>query len=181
MGGNQIELTSANETHKLSLGELLITARERRGLSREMVVQRTHIPAQYVQMLEDDDYHRISDQLYLLPFLRKYASFLEIDQHESAMRLLREVQRVDNSPPTIRLDERLDDSRRSRRRNWTKPIMFGALVAVIIGAYFVQSHHNDMDTIAPAKVQSSQVLTPSSTFASEDTSSVRPGQPAQVR
>jgi cytoskeletal protein RodZ len=179
VGGNQLETAGDNESRKGSLGEFLIAARERRGLSREMVVQQTHIPAHYVQMLEDDDYHRISDELYLLPFLRKYASFLDIDQDESAMRLVREVQRVDNSPSPVRLDEPLDEMR-YRRRNWTKPIMFGALIAVIIGAYIAQSHHSDTDSIAAPKPVSSQDYAGSfSSFVSNHTINTGPAaQPA---
>ena len=163
MGGNQVETESSKQAREASLGQSLVTARERRGLSREAVVQQTHIPARYVQMLEDDDYRRISDQLYLLPFLRKYASFLDIDQDETAMRLVREVLRLDNSPSPVRLEEPLDDSRRHSRRNWTKPILFSGLVAVIIGASIAQSHHNDTDTITAPKIQPVQaaVTTPS--------------------
>ena len=112
MGDNQLETTSVSQLRQASLGQSLIAARERRALSREGVVQQTHIPAHYVQMLEDDDYRRISDQLYLLPFLRKYAVFLDIDQDETAMRLLREVQRVENNPSPVRLGEPLGGVRR---------------------------------------------------------------------
>jgi cytoskeletal protein RodZ len=160
---NQSEATISDETFKASLGESLISARKRRGLSREAVVQQTHIPAHYVQMLEDDDYRLISDRVYLLPFLRKYASFLEIDQDETAMRLLREVQRVDNASSPIRLDRELDNIRRNRRRNWTKPIMFSVLVAVIIGAYIAQSRHSDSDTVtSKAPSSPASVAAPSS-------------------
>jgi len=164
VGGNQLETATLNQARKASLGESLVAARERRGLSRETVVQQTHIPARYLRMLEDDDYRLISDQLYLLPFLRKYASFLDIDPDEAAMRLLREVQRAENNPSLVRLDTPLDDVRRNRRRNWSKPIMFGGLVAVIIGAYIVQSRHKDADTILAPIGQPSQaaVVSPSS-------------------
>ncbi len=156
MGGNQSETATLSQAHKASLGEFLVAAREQRGLSREAVVQQAHIPAHYLRMLEDDDYRLISDQLYLLPFLRRYASFLNIDPDETAMRLLHEVQRIDNSPAPIRLDEPLDNIRRYRRRNWSKPIMFGGLIAVIIGAYIAQSHHKDADSIPASTLQPSQ-------------------------
>ena len=164
MGGNQLETETLNQARKASLGESLVAARERRGLSRETVVQQAHIPAHYLRMLEDDDYQLISDQLYLLPFLRKYASFLDIDPDETAMRLLHEVQRVENSPPPVRLDEPLDVIRRYRRRNWSKPIMFGGLIAVIIGAYIAQSRHKEADTIPAPTFQppKAAVVSPSS-------------------
>jgi cytoskeleton protein RodZ len=155
VGGNQSETATLSQAHEASLGESLVAARERRGLSREAAVQQAHIPAHYLRMLEDDDYRLISDQLYLLPFLRRYASFLDIDPDETTMHLLREVMRADNGPLPVRLDEPLEDIRHSRRRNWSKPIMFGGLIAVIIGAYIVQSHHKDADTIPASTPQSS--------------------------
>jgi cytoskeleton protein RodZ len=188
VGGNQLETATLNQTRKASLGESLVAARERRGLSRDTVAQQTHIPAHYLRMLEDDDYRLISDQLYLLPFLRKYASFLDIDPDETAMRLLHEVQRVDNNPSPVRLDAPLDDIRRSRRRNWSKPIMFGGLIAVIIGAYIAQSHHKDTDTIPAPTVQPPQAAavlpsssaskgTSDSILAPQSTSTVSVSQP----
>ena len=156
MGANQLETATSSHVRKVSLGESLVAARERRGLSRGTVVEQTHIPAHYLQMLEDDDYRLISDQLYLLPFLRKYASFLDIDQDETAIRLLGEVQRVENSPSLAPLNEPLDDLRRYRQRNWSKLLMFGGLVAVIIGAYIAQSRDNDIDSVTTPTVQSSQ-------------------------
>ncbi|HJU09865.1 MAG TPA: helix-turn-helix domain-containing protein [Candidatus Binataceae bacterium] len=155
MDGNHAGIQSENEARKASLGESLIAARQRRGLSREAAVVETHIPAHYVQMLEDDDYCRISDQLYLLPFLRKYASFLEMDQDETAMRLLREVQRAESNPSPARLDEPIAAVHRKRRRNWGKPVMFGGLVAIIIGAYIVQPHHNDTTATPAPKLEPS--------------------------
>lgn len=167
MGGNQSETATLSQTHKASLGESLMAARERRGLSREAVVQQAHIPAHYLRMLEDDDYRLISDQLYLLPFLRRYAGFLDIDPDETTMHLLREVQRADNGPSPMRLDEPLDDIRRNRRRNWSKPIMFGGLIAVIIGAYIVQSHHKDTDAIPASTSQPSPVAAASPSSLSQ--------------
>jgi cytoskeletal protein RodZ len=146
-------MATASQRQEASLGEFLMAARERRGLSQEAVVQETHIPAHYLRMLESDDYRLISDELYLLPFLRKYATFLQLDQEDAAMRLVREVQRVDNAPPPPRSDEPLDDIR-SRWRNWSNAAMFGGLVAVIIVAYVVQSRHND-NVDVPAVVHSS--------------------------
>jgi len=161
---SQLEAATSSQASKASLGEFLVAARDRRGLSLETVVRETHIPAYYLRMLEDGDYRLISDRLYLLPFLRRYAGFLDIDPDETAMRLLRDVQRVDNSPSPIRLDEPLDDGRRSRRRNWSKAIMFGGLIAVIIGAYIAQSRHKDADTIPAPTLETSQasVCSPSS-------------------
>jgi cytoskeletal protein RodZ len=156
VGGNQCEAATLNQERKASLGESLVAARQRQGLSREAVAQQTHIPTRYLQMLEDDDYRLISDQVYLLPFLRTYANFLDIDQDETAMRLLREVQRADNRSSPVSRDEPLDQMRRYKRRNWSRLIMFSGLIAVIIGAYIAQSRHKDADTITSTTLQSPQ-------------------------
>jgi cytoskeletal protein RodZ len=134
----------------------------RRGLSRETAVQQTHIPAHYVQMLEDDDYRRICDRLYLLPFLRKYASFLQIDSEETAMRLLRDVQRSDESSSSAQLAEPRDATRTARRRDWTTPLLFSGLIAVIVGAYTVQSRYGESDPGGAAKPHSVQPAVASS-------------------
>ena len=75
-----------------SLGAFLIAAREGRGLTADDVARETRLPPHYLRMMETNDYSEISDQLYLVPFLRRYASFLYLDQDDVAMRFVREVQ-----------------------------------------------------------------------------------------
>jgi cytoskeletal protein RodZ len=142
VGGNDSETAISDQRDEITLGQVLTSAREKRGLTREAVVKETHIPAHYLRMLESDDYRLISDELYLLPFLRKYAGFLELDQEDAAMRLVREVQRVDNNTQSARIDEPLGVVPTRRWRNWSKPAVFSGLIAVIIAAYIVQSRHN---------------------------------------
>src|SRR5271154_5538342 len=57
-----------------SLGKTLAAAREGRGLSLADIVTETRIPAHYIEMIERSDYGLISDSLYLMPFLRRYAA-----------------------------------------------------------------------------------------------------------
>jgi cytoskeletal protein RodZ len=127
------------ETEGPSLGGFLADAREKRGASREDVVRETRIPDHYVRMMESNDYSTISDQLYVLPFLRRYASFLALDPEETAMRFVREVQRADSTPSARSLEPFEMDRR--KRRNWTGPAIATALIAVIVGAWLTQSHH----------------------------------------
>jgi cytoskeletal protein RodZ len=80
-----------------SLGKFLTAARQRGGYTAEQVAAGTHIPAHYVKALETDDYALISDQLYLLPFLRRYAAFVGLDPEDVASRFVREVQKSEVS------------------------------------------------------------------------------------
>ena len=142
MSDNNAEPKIVKTEQEKSLGESLVAARELRGLSRTAVEQETRIPHDYIRMLESNDYAMISDQLYLLPFLRRYAGFLELDQEETSMRFVREVQRAENNPPPW-VAVPLDDVRHRKRRNWGKSLMFAALTAVVVGAYIAQTHRRD--------------------------------------
>ena len=81
-----------------SLGAIMTMAREARGFSREQAATSSNIPGYYLTMIETDDYSSIADQLYLLPFLRRYAIFVGMEAEEVASRFIRDVQRADMNP-----------------------------------------------------------------------------------
>ena len=81
-----------------SLGAIMTMAREARGFSRDQAAKASNIPGYYLTMIETDDYSSIADQLYLLPFLRRYAVFVALEPEEVASRFIREVQRADMNP-----------------------------------------------------------------------------------
>jgi cytoskeletal protein RodZ len=111
-----------------SLGKSLIEARKRRGLSADDVAREAHVPAHYMRMIENDDYGLISDQLYVLPFLRRYAAFVGLDPEEVATRFVREVQRADTN--AARMAEPIAVMKPARdRRTW---IVAAAAAAVLI-------------------------------------------------
>jgi cytoskeleton protein RodZ len=78
-----------------SLGKLITEARERKGMTRDQVINEAHLPAHYVKMIETDNYDLISDRLYLVPFLRRYATFLGLDPEEIASRFVSNVQHAE--------------------------------------------------------------------------------------
>jgi cytoskeleton protein RodZ len=88
----------------MSLGQVVTEARERKGLTREQVVTEAHLPAHYIKMIETDSYGMISDQLYLVPFLRRYATFLGLDAEDVASRFVRDVQHAEASVVRISQD-----------------------------------------------------------------------------
>ncbi len=130
----------ADSDEDQSLGAFLIAARERRGFTAEDVVRETRLPAHYLRMMESNDYSKISDQLYLLPFLRRYATYLDLDQEDVAMRFVREVQRTDSIPPA-RLDQPLLSQPR-RHRGWTGAIIvIGFLTAAAVLYLYEADRH----------------------------------------
>ena len=59
---------------------LLRRAREEKGLSLKETEAEARIPAYYLQILEGEgDPRLLADTLYLVPFLRAYAVFLDLD------------------------------------------------------------------------------------------------------
>ena len=80
-----------------SLGQFLTEARKSGGYTPEQVAAETHIPAHYVRAIETDDYGLISDQLYLLPFVRRYAAFIGLDPEDVASRFVHDVQKAENT------------------------------------------------------------------------------------
>lgn len=79
-----------------TLGQLMTATRKHSGLSREEVADRTHIPAYYVRMIESDSYDAIPDQLYLLPFFRRYADFLGLDAKKVVSRFICDFEKAEN-------------------------------------------------------------------------------------
>jgi Helix-turn-helix domain len=144
-----------------SLGAFLIGAREGRGLTAEDVVRETRLPHHYLRMMETNDYSEISDQLYLVPFLRRYATFLELDQEDVAMRFIREVQRADSSPGPARLDQPLI-TEPHRRRGWAGAILVLGFLVVVAGVYLYESDRHrqvSADALMPHTTTSTTVGT----------------------
>lgn len=120
-----------------TLGQLMTGAREHRGLSRQQVADETHIPAYYVRMIESDSYDAIPDQLYLLPFFERYATFLGLDAHKVVSRFLHDFELAESgvvetaaprTPATTRL---LAKARRMWRPLALAALIFGVLLPCI--------------------------------------------------
>ncbi len=134
-----------------SLGQSLTQARERRGLTRDQVVMEAHVPLHYVKMIETDSFNLISDRLYLVPFLRKYSSFLGLDPEEIAARFVRDVQHSESN--VVRISGPL--TMVAKRRGAGRRIALGilAVVVLILLVDFVWRHFMSVrDTVVPVAV-----------------------------
>jgi cytoskeletal protein RodZ len=123
-----------------SLGKTLAATRERRGISRADVVSQTRIPTHYIEMIESSDYGLISDQLYVLPFLRRYAAFLNLDGEEIAMRFVREVQRAEGAAvPRMSEPLAVHDHKNVR---WGRRALVMVVLSVIVVLYVIASRRH---------------------------------------
>ena len=74
----------------LSIGEMLKSRREERGLSLEKVFDETKITTEYLTALEDNSFDVFPNKVYARSFLRDYANFLALDSKELLFRLEQE-------------------------------------------------------------------------------------------
>ena len=143
-----------------SLGKIMSTARENRGLSREQAAKSSNIPGYYLTMIESDDYSSIADQLYLLPFLRRYATFVGLEPEEVASRFIRDVQRADMNPgrasePIVMIADR-------KTFPWSTVLLTGGATIVIVAiAWFGYRHFalrkSAMIVVSPPVAEQPQV------------------------
>jgi cytoskeleton protein RodZ len=111
-----------------SLGKLITEARERKGMTRDQVINEAHLPAHYVNMIETDNYELISDRLYLVPFLRRYATFLGMDAEEVASRFVSGVQHAEAN--VVRLSQEITVV--TKKPGASSRIAFAVLIAAVV-------------------------------------------------
>lgn len=103
-------------------------AREQKGLTLTQVEEATRIPRYYLEILEGGgDGRLVSDRLYMVHFLRTYASFLEVEVETLAAQFVRENRQPE---PAAVIPVR-------ERRSWkaTAVVTLTLLLAAVIGVY----------------------------------------------
>ena len=114
-------------------------------------------------MIETDSYDMISDRLYLVPFLRRYATFLGLDAEEVASRFVSTVQHAEAN--VVRISQ---ESRWPRSLRLQPPILFAVLVGAVILllADFAWRHFEDHEA-SPAAVESPAAMASSAQAPNE--------------
>jgi cytoskeleton protein RodZ len=170
-------LKAGTETEP-SLGKTLAAARERRGVSRDEVASQTRIPAHYLDMIESSDYGLISDQLYLMPFLRRYAAFLNLEGEEVAMRFVREVQRAEGAA-VPRMSEPLA-VHDNKHAPWGRVAVVTIVLCAIVVLYIIASRHHSGEFVSHPPASSVAPEAPSAAIPPADLAPPPLAAPAQV-
>jgi cytoskeleton protein RodZ len=141
-----------------SLGHLITETRERKGMTREQVAGETHLPAHYIKMIETDSYDLISDRLYLVPFLRRYATFLGLDAEEIASRFVTDVQHTEAN--VVRISQEI--TMVAKRPAAASRIAFVVLIAavLVLVADFAWRRFVEHEVPTPAPVASPAAMAP---------------------
>lgn len=90
---------SIAQPDKGSIGQLLRSAREERGLTPEQAAYQCKVPLRLLQALEADDYRMLPDPTYLIRLLHEYALLLKLD----ATALEVEFRSAIRHPPVVSL------------------------------------------------------------------------------
>lgn len=117
-----------------TVGELLTTAREARGLSLEEASARTRIAARMLRHLENDRFGEFAAEAYARGFLRSYGSFLDLDTELLLRRYAQQTcRRVE---PVAEVWEEQVVEKPARRRRKRRPIAVATVltgVAILLG------------------------------------------------
>lgn len=110
------------------LGEILRRAREERGLGIEEVRVGAGVPSHYVVAIEEGRSPLVADEVYVIPWLRRYAEFLDLDVPAVVGRFLAEAERADTAAPPI---VPLPPERASRMGPWLLIIALAAAAGLL--------------------------------------------------
>jgi cytoskeleton protein RodZ len=150
--------SAANGAEEPSLGHLITETRERKGLTREQVATDAHLPPHYVKMIETDTYDMISDRLYLVPFLRRYATFLGLDAEEVASRFVSNVQHAEANVVRISQEITMVPKKPGSGRGIVFTVLIVAVVALL--ADFAWRRFEEHEASLPAPIASPAAMTP---------------------
>ena len=126
-----------SETGILSVGQLLATTREARGLTTVDVSRALKLSQRQVESLESDDWDNLPCSTIIRGFVRNYARLLEIDPvplmaalDRLQMPLTPELKMTTGTPVNMARDSRVD------RRDYVR--MFAGLIVLVLAilAYF---------------------------------------------
>ena len=107
------------------VGEVLRQQRESRSLSLEDVRGALGIPLHYLQAMENGKSRFVADEFYLIPFLRRYAEFLDLDPAVTVAQFLGDAAREESRAGAIRGVER------AQSNQWLWIVIGGAVVVIV--------------------------------------------------
>jgi cytoskeleton protein RodZ len=131
------------------LGEKLREAREEQGLSLEDVEESTHIRRELLEALENGDYARLPEPVYVRGFVRGYVGALGLDP-EPFLALVPRAGNERRRPQQLVLDRPLQQP--LSRPRALRRLLLGLLAVLMIAAlvwWFVSTHYLHLDPLAP--------------------------------
>jgi cytoskeletal protein RodZ len=117
-----------------TVGEILRSEREKKGLSIKDIEVGTSIRTLYIKAIEENNYKVVPGEVYLKGFIRNYASYLGLDA-QSVMEVYRQSQSPvldEKVETTTKTEERTAQEEKTTERSDGKHKSFGLLAAVLL-------------------------------------------------
>jgi hypothetical protein len=133
----------------VGLGPVLCKARVARGASLEEASRDTRIRVEFLQALEDEDYHRLLGDVHVRGCLRSYATYLGLPADRVMEVYGRSVEEPPVVPPAPRAPAGSDLNLRRRRDNHRLLGMVAAALLILAAAFGILSARDP----APAPAQ----------------------------
>ena len=127
--GGEIAQQAAPQQAPQSVGTMLKAERERLGLRREQITEKTRMRTQVVEAIENEAWGSLPPPVFVRGFLRAYAKVLGISQ-EAVIELYAKSVPPESPGQTPHLER----SRNRRRRTWLV-LLFLALLAAVYGTW----------------------------------------------
>lgn len=116
------------------LGTLLKKARLKQELTIEEMTERTRIKPQFLQAIEEEDYHLLPGEAYVKPFIRTYAKALGLEDHvASGLERPQSISEEVLAETGIR--ERRERVKKARRRRLFVRLSIG--IVILVGALYL--------------------------------------------
>ena len=127
-------------------------------MTRDQVATEAHLPAHYLKMIETDSYDMISDRLYLVPFLRRYATFLGLDAEEIASRFVSNVQHAEANVVRISQEITMVEKKPGSAGRIAFAVMVVAVLVLL--ANFAWRRYEEHEASVSAPIASPAAMTP---------------------
>ena len=163
-----------------TIATALKQAREHQGSSLQDISQTVKVPLRYLQALEGEgDRRLLADTMYLIPFLRIYATYLGFDPNGAVRQFISELQVSEVTKVKPRLESPLSPARFSA---WILPlvVLLGGLLTVAFVLRFSELGtwwpFGQQEEVSSAVFSSDELVAP---LVEEDASAERDGQAEQ--
>lgn len=165
----------------LTLGEKLRQAREERGISISEVAEQTRISSLYLESIEKDDYKPLPGGIFNKGFVKSYAKFIGIDEHEALQDYSKIVMQTEGDGELKKYKPEVLTDDHSNSSMIPTIIFAGIILALMTGGilFIVNYIQNQPDTPSNAAntsnvpVNSNQAVTNSATDAVPQFESLR--------
>jgi cytoskeletal protein RodZ len=146
----------------MTVGEILRSEREKKGLSIKDVETATSIRALYINAIEDDNYKVVPGEVYLKGFIRNYANYLGL-QGQEMVDLYRQNQSL-TQPAIANSVEELQTQSNKPSLSIMKWLVAGILLICVAGGIWWMAANNKPSEFTPVKESNLPPSTPAQPF-----------------